>query len=170
MALRAATFVGWHSDAEIVQQVSFAEILAFEAGDVGCDTSPREVRLGQHVLPHQAVAVQARLRARVLVIGKVAGMQLLHFVGAARNRVAVERVDHVVAIEVFPGVRHAVTVKVPASEAVRAIQTVNTICARCAVVAFTTGDRKSEEHAGRKARKAEFTARSPSHFWSPQFK
>jgi hypothetical protein len=77
VALRAASFIGRHCDAEVVEYVILAVNLALSGpDDVLCHALPLEVRRGQDFLGHLAVTVEARLGAFVRVRREPACVQL----------------------------------------------------------------------------------------------
>ena len=171
MALRTAALVRRYRDAEVIQEVVLAVGLALETGNVRRHTFPGEVRPHQHVGTDQAVAGKAVIRTGVLVLGEITGVQFLDLVSATGDCIAVENVHDAVAVEILLGIALAVTIQVPAGEAVCAVDpadAVHAVSSRCPVVAFATGDRNGEKHTDKKARKMESRARSPSHFQSPQ--
>ena len=167
MAVRAAAFVGRYGNTEVIDQVNFAVLVAFETRDVGRSAFPLEVRIIQQVFANQAVAVQAGPRALVVVVGEIPNVQLGGFVGIAREGVAVEHVDVTVTVEVFLRVPNTVLVEVPAADAVGTVGTVNAgsaILSVLAVVAIASSYCECQKDHAKKGRKPKFSATWISHF------
>ena len=115
MALRAAGFVAWNGDAEVIENVVLAVVAArCNVNDVRRETFPLEVCCFEHFVRQLAVAIQAGLRAFVVVLGEVAGVQFFGLGDSAGNGITVNDVDFAVAVEVFFGIFNAILVQIPA--------------------------------------------------------
>jgi len=101
MALGTAAFVRRYCDTEIIDEIVLAVHLALVAIDVRCNAFPREVRIFQHLIAYQSVAVQAGLGAFVVMLGEVTLVELLYLVGSAGIGVAVEYVDNTITVDVL---------------------------------------------------------------------
>ena len=83
-------------------------------------------------------------------------MQFFDFIRTAGNRITVKNVNDTVVVEILFGIRYAVRVKIPATDAVVAIDTVDgvsSVCSRCAVAALASGYSKCEKDTGDEAYK-----------------
>ncbi len=77
---------------------------------------------GQQFVADLAVAIHAGLGALVGMIREVPFVELLSFVGTAACRAAVKNIDNAVAINILiRNIADAILVKVPATDAVRAV-------------------------------------------------
>ena len=127
MALRTAALVRGYCDAEVVQKIVLAVNLAIVIGNVPRDSLPIEVGAFEHVVADRAVAVEAGVRALVIVFREVTLVQLLDTVRAACIRVAVVYVNRCVAVDVFLGVRLTVGIEVPAADAINTRGTLGSV-------------------------------------------
>jgi hypothetical protein len=126
MALSTTPFVSRYRYTEVIDQIVLTVILTLISFDIRRDALPGEMRVRQHLVTNQAVAVQTGLRSFVNVIGKVALMQLLGSVSTTGRLITIEYINCAVTIKILFGVRETVGIKIPASDPVGSVGPRNT--------------------------------------------
>jgi hypothetical protein len=158
----AAALIRRHGNAEVVDQVILAVNLAFMPLNICRDAFPGEVRVSQHFLANEAVAIHARFGAGIIVVSEEADVKSSSLISTACQGVAVENVDYAIAILVFGRIGDPILVEVPAVKAgdpVIAVSAHGTICTVCSVLAILAADyHEGREDKAQKGRKPEFSA------------